>query len=537
MTSIILATLLAQTPLGPELAPGTNEWFQQGMVAVMRDLEAGRFAVAAKKVAHLPDRKVTMTWIDRGLTPIQKSEFLAVRDRAVAGWKEVMPDVSFSWVPTGGEIQFSFAPTLPPNAESPGPAGAVFLTSQDPKDPTVDAVIALRRGTAKAPAVGRDVHNEVVYAIGAHFGLARIPVPGFAMFRTESTYFDWLTPVRSQSGLVNENLNAVEVLKKAALAKKKLRPALPSLSLQPMRFDAKPVVQGDPIQFSIQVTNRGTAPLRYLVVPDCGCFTVRQGAAVKVGETIAIPVSINTMDFPGIHDKVLYLYSNDPENPVRIFPVTFQARPRYRFLWNEPTDVLQVDETGRVATVFLTLEGDKPLKILEAHVNGGATGLVEYEPWEGELPDAFYKEPSRRRKGYKFELLFGSSIGDGRRTVSLEIETDDPVFKNLHFPFYLQKGIVALPQFVYLGEVRLGQAAQATSRISRPGKPFKIVRVESDSPSLSATWEAIPDKAEFRLNIQFKGRADSGDYAGKLTIHTDDPAQPTLIVDVSAKVK
>lgn len=537
MNALLLSLLVAPPALGPELLPGTNEWFQQGMVAAMRDLEKGSFPSATARLSRMPDLNVTLTWDAKGLSATQKSEFAAARDRALASWREIMPELKVSIVPTGGELTFSFVTTLPPNPESVGPAGAVFLSSLDSKGPSLETVIALKRGGRAENTVGRDVNNEVVYALGAHLGLARIPIPGFAMYRSEEPYREWLKPVRSQTALVTENLSTVEKLRAFAKAKTRITPALPRIATQPLRYDAKPTIQGAPLDFSIQMTNQGTAPLRYLVVPDCGCFSVRQGAPIKRGETIAIPVSINTMDFPGKHDKVLYIYTNDPEDPVRVFPVTFNALPRYRFLWDEPTDVLQVEENGRTVTVYLTFEGEKPMNVKGMRLNGGATGLVDFEPWTGTLADPFFNEPARARKGYKIEILFGPEIGEGRKTLSLEVETDDPVFQRLQFPFYLQKGIVALPQFVYIGQLKTGQAAQASARISRPGKPFKVLRVETDSPLLMATPEAIPGRAEFRINFSFKGSVDPGEFKSKVTVHTDDPKQPTIIVEVSGMVR
>ncbi|MBL8060706.1 MAG: DUF1573 domain-containing protein [Chthonomonas sp.] len=536
MTAALLAASLIAAPPGPAINPGTNEWFQRGMVSVMRDLEAGKFPQAVAKAARLPDASISMKWDETGLSAVQKTEFRAARDRAVEAWRVVIPELKVSFqgfnVP---EVNVSFATTLPPNPDSAGPAGAVFLTSIEPSDPAIDAVIALQRGPTKARSVGMDVYNEVAYAIGSALGLARFPQTGAAMYRTEGSYNDHYPPLRGYLTLINENFKSVQTLRTAAAKKQRLSPAIPELAIQPARFDAKPTIQGAPLSFSITLTNKGKAPLQYRIVPDCGCFTIRQGTVVPPGETTGIGVAINTMDFPGKHAKVIYIYSNDPENPVRIFPVTFEAKPRYRFLWEEATDVLQVSDSGRTATVYLALEGDT--KVLGASITGGATGMVDFEPWQGTLPDSKYSEGPMARKGYRFDLIFGPNIGAGRRTVGLMVDTDDPVFNQLTFPFYLQKGIVALPQRVYLGEVRVGQAAQASTRISRPGKPFKVLRVEPVSTALSATFEPFGTKGEYRINITFKGVTDTGNYTGKIRVHTDDPEQPVIEVDVAAVVR
>ncbi len=537
MNALVLASLLAQPVPGPELNLGTNQWFQQSAVAVMRDLEAGRFAAAKSGAARLPDASVTLGWDEAGLSASQKASFAEARDRALAAWKEAYPALTFKTVAKSPEIKFSFAPTLPPNADTIGPAAAVFLTSQDPSDPTVDAVIALRRGRANAPAQAMDIHNEVVFAIGTHLGMARVPIPGSAMFRTEEIYRQWQRPVSNLGGIIRQNFELGAMLRKYAAEQKRIVPALPQIGTDPIRYDNPNAVQGDQLTFTIQVVNRGKAPLRYNFVPDCSCFFIRQGTSVPPGESYTIPITVDTTFFPGKQSKNLYLYSNDPDSPVRVFPVTFEAKPRYRFLWDEMTDVLQVDDAGRVAVVYLIVEESKPLQVKSMQVAGGVSGVVSFEPWEGERADPAMGEPSRKRKGYRAEILFSSSVGEGRRPVSLEVETTDEVFTRINFPFFLQRGIVALPSQLYLGELQAKRPSTGTVIISRPGKTFKVTRVTSNSPHITGRAEAIPDRQDLRVVVNYDGKAETGDFEATLTVHTDDPKQPTVPVRVTARLR
>ena len=54
---------------------------------------------------------------------------------------------------------------------------------------------------------------------------------------------------------------------------------------------------------------------------------------------------------------------------------------------------------------------------------------------------------------------------------------------------------------------------------------------------LAARCEAIAGRAEFRINLSFKGSVDPGEFKSKVTVHTDDPKQPTIIVEVSGMVR
>lgn len=537
MIAIGIATLLANPANGPELPPGSNAWFQESAVSVMRDLEAGRFAQAVAKAKRLPDATITVEWKDGNLTQAQRLEFAAARDRAFTAWREAYEGLNLRLVPKDGEVQVSFVSQLPPNADTAGPAGAVFLFSQAAADPTVDAVFALRRGASRVPAAERDIFNETVFAIGSHLGLARVPVPGMPMFRTEEIYGETQRPQVFTATQARRNVELANQLRQAAARKTRLRPTLPTLQMEPLRFQAPTVLQGQPITFTVQLTNRGTAPLKYQVVPDCGCFVIRPGQQVAPGDTIAIPVGIDTTSFPGKHTKHLVFYTNDPEAPVRQLPVTFEARPRYRFLWNEPTPFLQMDENGRAASVFLVSEGEPALKIRRVAVTGAVSGMASFEPWEGEMADPEMGEPSRKRKGYRIDVLFPPASLAGRAPVSLEILTDDPKFGQLAFPFFLQRGIVALPQNLYLGEIRPGASARGFALVSRPGQPFKVTKVETSSARLAASVEPVPGRAEFRVLVTYRGAPSAADLNETVRIHTDDPKQPVIEIRVTARAR
>lgn len=528
------------TPARPappvEFQTGTNEWFQSTALSAMRLMESGKFTEASRILARLPDRTVTVFWDESAVPANQRGEFQAARKRAFDAWASIVPDLKFQFVTRGAEIHLGFAPTLPPNADSPGPAGAVFLTSPSPEDPTVDAVIALRRGAQGLPTTALDVSNEIVYAIGTHLGLARIPVPSTAMFRREERYNDFNKPLFAQGGTVARNLELIQRLRQDAASRRAVQFALPKLAINPTKFDAGSTVQGDVIQFSVQLTNPGRSPLRYTIVPDCGCFVVRQGAPIQPGETIAVPISILTREFPGNQRKNLFIYSNDPEASLRVLPVTFYAAPRFRFLWNEPSDTLIVGESGRSATLFLTYDPRQPIEVVGMTITGGATGSVSYEPWEGELADPQLGEGPRPRKGYRIDLLFGPNIGTGRREVGLEVETRDQVFRFVRHNFYLQRGIVALPSSVFFGQIG-NEELRAVAMLRQPGRPFRITRIESDHAAIRATSERLKDGSEYRITVVYSGKADAGDLEATITIHTDDPSQPVIVIPVSAVVR
>lgn len=526
--SLLLLTLAP--PSLPEPPPGSGEWYLQTVAEVRRDLAKGSFSSAAQKAGKLPDATLSVQYDDRAVPAAKRPAYKVAFDQAIADWKGVISSlkVAPAKVP---DVLINFAATLPPNPDSSGPAGAVFFTSTAPNDPSVEGVIALFRGTEKREITPVDVYNETVFAIGTHFGFARAPRAGSAMFRSDVPMAGRMRPNVLQGGLAAKNFELTQKLRAAAKAKQKVPFAVPKLLIQPDKVVAKPVGQGDDLSFSIQITNQGTAPLRYSMVPDCSCFSIRQSAPVEPGSTIAVPVKVDTVNFGGVNDKLIFLYTNDPDHSLKVIPVRFEVIPRYKFLWNEKVDVLQVDDSGRVVHLYLAVDPNHPMKIKGIDFNGVA-GAGDFEPYTGPLP----WDSKVQISGYKLELLFGPNIGEGRKPVTLQVLTDDPDVPEIRYSFYLQRGIAASPGFVYLGEIGKG-SLRATSIVSRPGKPFKVTKIESDNGLFTAKLEPLSNPWEYRIVILYKGGGPIGELEANIKVHTDDPKQSVVNINVTGVVK
>lgn len=537
MLPLVLALLTGTTQtapeIGPDLYPGTHEQFQRSVLHVQELLFESKFDEAAKIAGRLPDEAITLNWKDTNVPANQKKPFSDVRDLAIAEWKNRYPDLKFSFVKApDADIVVSFEPNLPPNADTKTPAGAVYFSSAAPGEPSLEVILALKRGTNKIATIDRDVYNEVLHAIGRHLGLSPIAGTGTVMTRMEDPYgmrnrVDGATVV-----IARNNVAAVQKLRKAVATKARITPAIASLQLDPLKVDLPVAVQGDQLDFSLTVVNTGNSVLHYSLVPDCGCFRLPvPGDTVPAGSTRVIRGQIDTSEFPGRHRKELTMFTNDPEQPVRIIPFTFEARPRYRFLYDAPGNTMQVPDEGLVATVYLAMDPDRPFKIKAASVSGKESP-VEITPWEGELPDPELNEPSRPRKGYALKMLFSPDLVGGRQAVTLSVETDDPKLPVLHRSFHLQRGIAAMNSQIYFGSVSKKRAS-AYTLIVRDDKPYKILSARSESKHFTAKVETVRQGHHYRLTVDYLGDAPLGLLNSRIILTTDDPKQPEVIVNVS----
>lgn len=538
MTIALLFTVLAslQAPVqdAPNLAPGASAAFQSVCLAIEDALAEGDVAAARAASGALPTRAFSIAWDDAAVPASQRAEFADARDQIAKLWTKGLPEVAITLSPRA-DLRIRFVKSLPAASGEPHPQGAVFFASMDPADPRIEAVIALERGNPARPVQAADVHNEVGYAIGAYFGLAQSPLTfGPVMGRLDLPWYRFLAPTVEEYRLARANLEAADALRKAVLKGVKLRPSRPQLLVSPPVLPTESVLQGEPIRFAIQVSNRGNAPLMMELRPDCGCLTATSTATVMAGDTMLLQAQIDTTEFVGELHKRLIVFSNDPDFPVREIPITVHVKPRYRLL-SPAGPVVLAGASGTDLDVYLSLSDDAGFMPLSVKLNG-LKGTVKMTPWQGKLADPELGQSERDHRGYRFAVHLDDALPPGRGNASLVIETDSPRFQTLYHSFSVQKGIVALPDQVYMGEI-----AQAPRRagflLSRPGKGFGIVSIKSSNPALTFTHVPVRDKWEHLVTVQFDGKAPFGVLNAMIEVETDDPDQRKILVPLQAVIR
>lgn len=528
MTTLILGILVSTSQPAPVIGPGANRWFHESVAKVERFIAAGQWDQARQVLGRLCDGgAIAYSWDDSAVPQNRKAEIRQALDEAVQSWHFQLPALQLVEAknPT---IRFVFVPKLPPAPGQKMPKGAVFFTSTDPKEPAVEALIGLTRGPEQGPASPTDVAHELAYAIGVALGAEEALRNSGVMGRVDHHYSARPAVSPWEGQVVSANAETVQQLKAAVAAKKKLVFGAPKLQFEPASVVTRPTVQGELLEFSIQLTNAGSSPLTFKLLPDCSCFRIQQGGALEPGQTGIIRVDADTGLLAGPTRKTLYLYTNDPDNLVRTIPVEFDVEPRYRFLSPLRTRTLLLSDRGTPFEVFLAVNPKTPFTIKSAKLEGMAAEVV-FEPWQGTMPDPELNEGPRPRSGYRFRALLGASPPVGRVPVTLLIETDKPELGKLAFTLFCQKGIVALPGQVYLGQMQ-PVPRTAVFLVSRPGRPFRILRIESDSPHLKAVARDEGDQCNYRVTVEYDGKAQPGNFSATLRVLTDDPDQPVVSV-------
>lgn len=309
---------------------------------------------------------------------------------------------------------------------------------------------------------------------------------------------------------------------------------MPQVRLSDTVFEHGEVIQGQEVPMSVQATNTGNAPLLLRIKPDCGCVSTVPSMRLEPGDTGLIRVVVDTTDVPGDLRKKIVVLSNDIDFPVKEIPIRFKVAPRFRFLAPAGETLLMQD--GGVSTdVYLITPDDRPIQIREVRLDGLA-GQASFEPWSGKLADPALSEPEKERKGYKINIRLDDSLPPGRALATLLVATDDPKFDVVRFNFSAQKGIIAVPDSIYLGEISQ-KPKKFSFLLSRPQSDFEILAIESGSKNLVAKSQAARGRWEHKVTIDYDGKAGPGKLETMLTITTSDPKQRMIKVPVRGSVR
>lgn len=523
----MLAFVLATLDPGLVLPPSTSSELSQTCLAVEKALAKGDKDLAKQEAALLPKRAFVIEWDDSAVPATVRPTLLRVRQAAIGSWERVL-GVRPTFGPNA-DVAFHFSAERP-SLDLP-PATSKFAFGSGPR---LGATIALLRGDDGQSASPAELFNDIGYAIGMYLGLADDPLVGSVMHRDDR---HTLRP----SGVTVGNIKVAEVILNVADQLRRdveegvpVKVASPVLSLSPTNVDAPPVLQGVPIPLEFKVSNKGTAPLTYDLVPDCGCFSQVAPGTVAPGETASLTTTISTIEWMGTQHKGLVLYTNDPDHPNVTIHVAFTSTPASR-LYRPEGDTVIVPPGGCTIAVLLTFPNASHMLPTSYEVTGPVNAQTTMEPWDGNAADPEMNEPAKPRQGYRFHIKLPGDLPLGRTPMSLAVQTDDPRFPVLRYDFYLQKGIVSLPDSVFFGDMKA--AATQSFRLSRHGKPFQVLGVETNNRCLTATARSVRGQEEYQVDVTYKGGAPEGDFLAVVDVRTDDPKQPKIEVQVTGTVR
>jgi hypothetical protein len=305
----------------------------------------------------------------------------------------------------------------------------------------------------------------------------------------------------------------------------------PGIDLDKMEINFGNIGQHQVMATEILISSTGDRNLEITeIYTSCPCTVLNlQQEIIPPGGVSILEVSFHSRDYEGQTDKIIEIYTNDPERPLIEVMVKAFIRTPIRF--TPAGRVLDFGEHPRGDTPSLAVElkgiDISPLEIslLESHADlftvdiSGNTG----------------GDPSRVEVA--ISMLTTAAAGPFREIIRLGTNAPGMETVDLEITGTLVGDLQPQPASLNFRFVKSGQDLSGEVEIvaGKPDLQFNLTGVEIDLPGLAAS---VSPTGKILVAGQALAKGDPlakktrGRLKGTLTIHTDSPTEPRILVDV-----
>lgn len=341
---------------------------------------------------------------------------------------------------------------------------------------------------------------------------------------------DWRRAVHSCSAAKLVALLVLAVgLGHPANAQRKPAPKLvPVYAPVKEEVEIKPVRRGEKARFEFAIRNTGAAPLSIDVKPNCSCTVPTYDRVIQPKQTGKIVAELNTLDLNGYVTKTLLITTNDPKRPKAGLYMITTVVSMAEIL---PADrvTLRVGDDG-TATQELTirLQPGETAEITSARSNMRFI-VPRLEAQE---------TPQGAGRVYRLTLEAQPFTPFGRSQARVTLATTSQVESEIRIAVACEKGIVSMPQSLYLGVVgtKLKEPMERTIALSKHGAPFDVRKVTCDDPAVRVSYSTIRRGEYYRISVRYAGGWSPGWVQRRIVVETDDARQPQIVIPLTARV-
>lgn len=537
-----------QTVIIPEIGPGSNQSFLRLVEKIRSELSQSQFEGAKATAAFLPGRVLNIRYDDSKVPSALRADYFAAMQDALRTWQGGLPvriqffsttDPLYSQQGLKPNLTIEFEDHLAA-AENANEPLSVALFNHGSAKP-YEIIVGLKRGAPLKPTTPNELDNAIKYGISQYFGLQPNPNPAAFAHLVNGPDDGTHIGIPAEKVIVDHNLEAVDALNQAIDQKQVVAGIAPRLSLDPNQIKVMSgVIQGDQLSIVLQMTNIGTGRLHTMLIPDCSCFSSSAPIDLASGQTGLYKVMMDTSSYGAEVHKELFLYTNDPELPYFAVPVDVNVVRRYQFVTRKSQTQTVGPTNFEITNLILDQKSDR---IIEDLVFYGpavrplgwtvqpANFKVKKEDWEGEVTDGGKKKTV---KGSRFIITPPPGFKNQRVPVTLNISTDDPVFRAVTNTVYVQNGIVATPSEAFLGPVG-NSFTTFTINVAWPGRTFKVLGAKLNLPQFEVKTTGSGAGSSHDIILRYLHKPGSGPFSATLRIKTNIPGQTEIRVPISGR--
>lgn len=296
------------------------------------------------------------------------------------------------------------------------------------------------------------------------------------------------------------------------------------------------VVQGEVVERAFPVTNEGNAPLtlKFSAVSMPG-LKVRYQRSVAPGEQTKITLTLDTSGSKGeVRGQVLFR-SNDPAQPETFLSLVGTVAPPVEILPHPAVYFSVYPGESLERSVTFVNNQDSPVNVLSLEK-------------QGQHFDARLETVEAGRK-YKVHITVPEKVEPGRYRERVLLKTDAsegkayPVAVNV----FVKPDLFVFPDLITYGTVSTASLRQQpellnllrkTLVVQKRAGNFRITSIQSTVPFLELTQTPTNQSQKFQIVVGLvPDRIEPGKIDGTITIKTDDPAFPELVIPVKGEFK
>lgn len=324
-----------------------------------------------------------------------------------------------------------------------------------------------------------------------------------------------------------------------AVAQDSAAPAAPAIS-KPKALAVLPVKDlgkvsvGETLEVDFEIRNGGDAELQITEVrPACGCTVVEYDAAISPGQVGKVHATLDTSNLNGPVSKTITVFTNDPENPALVLTLTAEihpfiaAMPGYaRFI------TVQGEGEGRVAQNLWSKDGE-PMKV---------TGVESPSPFlTAEYHIASEEELHAQGEGQQWlvELILKENAPVGAINDYVTILVDHPKQSQVRLPVsgFVRPILAVTPPVADFEEIEVVEPLRASLQIrSFASEDIQLTSVESSVEAVQAEIVQVEAGRRYQLRVVVSPEIAKGPFLGVLTVKTDSPKVPELLIELKGTV-
>jgi hypothetical protein len=292
-------------------------------------------------------------------------------------------------------------------------------------------------------------------------------------------------------------------------------------------FEFGSVAEGTIVAHDFEIRNEGSADLQIQrIAPSCGCTAAAvTSPLVKPGSSEKIRVQFDTTGFSGSKFKQVHVFTSDRDQSDIIFTLRGTIISEVKVSPNK----LDFGELSRGSSV-----GTRTQEFAVSLAQGSE---LKFAGVTSSSPSVAVKEIARNRgeSTYRVEVLPSVKRGELRERVIVRFAGDSKPALNIPVIASVLGDVALSPSVVSFGVVSGSESLERRVQWRSVSKrPVRITRVQTSDPAVTVQVIDIEPGRQGVLAIRLNPEAVNKQMKATVTIGTDSPDQPELVLAVYA---